>query len=318
MPRNVSGIYSKPAGTTAVANTLIESAKYNSTIDDLVQDANAARPVTAGGTGGNSVQSAQSSLSVDNKVALTGKSGNYTAIASDNNAVHRYTAAATVTLTAAATLGANWHYTVVADGGDVTVDPNGSETINDVTTLTVPNGSSATIICDGANFFVVMKPSGWEFIRKVDLTGVSSVDTIDLGDFKRLWIVGFAAGTTPAAIYFLTSTDNGLNYDNGASDYTHQYIQSSGAASVALRASASAGAICANISNGIYFSTIIEQFNDAVGCAATTTAQVASGGTVLLETTTTARTDATPRNALRLAAGVATMNCDVIIMGMRG
>lgn len=51
MPRDGSGVYSKPAGTTASPNTTIESAKYNATVDDLVVDANAARPVTAGGTG---------------------------------------------------------------------------------------------------------------------------------------------------------------------------------------------------------------------------------------------------------------------------
>jgi len=52
IPRNGSNIYSKPAGTTAVPNSVIESSKYNETIDDLVADANLARPVTAGGTGG--------------------------------------------------------------------------------------------------------------------------------------------------------------------------------------------------------------------------------------------------------------------------
>ena len=41
MPRNGSGVYSKPAGTTAVPNTTIESAKYNATIDDIVDDLNA-------------------------------------------------------------------------------------------------------------------------------------------------------------------------------------------------------------------------------------------------------------------------------------
>ena len=48
MSRNGSGVYSKPAGTTAIANTTIESAKYNSTVDDLVADANLARPIVAG------------------------------------------------------------------------------------------------------------------------------------------------------------------------------------------------------------------------------------------------------------------------------
>jgi hypothetical protein len=51
MPRDGSGVYSKPAGTTASPNTTIESAKYNAFGDDLVTDLNAARPITAGGTG---------------------------------------------------------------------------------------------------------------------------------------------------------------------------------------------------------------------------------------------------------------------------
>jgi len=62
MPRNGSGIYSKPSGTTAVADTLIESAKYNQTIDDLVADANEARPITAGGTGATSKSAATTAL----------------------------------------------------------------------------------------------------------------------------------------------------------------------------------------------------------------------------------------------------------------
>ena len=62
MPRNGSGVYSKPAGTTAVADTLIESAKYNQTIDDLVADANEARPITAGGTGATSKSGATTAL----------------------------------------------------------------------------------------------------------------------------------------------------------------------------------------------------------------------------------------------------------------
>ena len=51
MPRNGSGIYSKPAGTTAIPNTTIASGPFNSLADDLVADANAVRPIGAGGTG---------------------------------------------------------------------------------------------------------------------------------------------------------------------------------------------------------------------------------------------------------------------------
>jgi hypothetical protein len=64
MPRSGGGVYSKPAGTTAVPNTTIESAKFNSVIDDLVADANAARPVSAGGTGSANAADARAALGI--------------------------------------------------------------------------------------------------------------------------------------------------------------------------------------------------------------------------------------------------------------
>lgn len=62
MPRDGSNIYSKPAGTTAVTSTTIESSKYNQTIDDLVTDANTVRPIVAGGTGAGSASAARTNL----------------------------------------------------------------------------------------------------------------------------------------------------------------------------------------------------------------------------------------------------------------
>ena len=158
MPRNGSGVYSKPAGTTAVPNTVIESAKYNSTIDDIAQDLNTARPIVAGGTGATSVAAAQTGLSVDNKVVYAAKSADYTAIATDNNGYFRFTATATLNLTAAATLAANWHCVVQANGGVVTIDPNGAETINGAATLALADGQSALIVCTGTAFFAVHCP----------------------------------------------------------------------------------------------------------------------------------------------------------------
>lgn len=158
MPRNGSGIYSKPAGTTAVPNTTIESSKFNQVIDDIAQDLNYPRPVSSGGTGGNTIASAQNGLSVDNKVVYASKSANYTAVATDNNGVLSFSASATLALTTAGTLGANWHVRVVASGGGVTIDPAGSETINGLTTIAVPVGYAADVICDGTSFFAYVVP----------------------------------------------------------------------------------------------------------------------------------------------------------------
>lgn len=167
MPRDGSGVYSKPSGTTAAPNTTIESAKFNSVVDDFVTDANAARPVTSGGTGATDAATARTNLGVtlanigaDQKQVYAVKSGNYTAVVADNNAFHTFTGATpTLSLTAAATLAANWHYDGYASGGPVIIDPNSSELINGATTVTVPQYCTFSIKCDGSAFTCVIKTS---------------------------------------------------------------------------------------------------------------------------------------------------------------
>lgn len=63
MPRDGSGVFSAD-WVNASPNTTIESAKQNAMIADLVADANAARPITAGGTGGNTAAAARTALAV--------------------------------------------------------------------------------------------------------------------------------------------------------------------------------------------------------------------------------------------------------------
>ncbi len=61
MPRQ-NGVYVEPAGTKGSPNTTIQSAPYNAFIDDLVADANGARPITAGGTGATNATAARANL----------------------------------------------------------------------------------------------------------------------------------------------------------------------------------------------------------------------------------------------------------------
>jgi len=156
---------------------------------------------------------AQLRAGVDGKVVYAAKAGNYTALAVDNNAVHRYTATATVTLTAAATLGANWHYTVIADGADVTIDPNGAETINGVATLRVPDGSYATIICSGSAFFAFVASSTTYTNCRLTLSGGNLL--LSRFNGRRVTINGIAelipsagvtlsaSGLTPSTLYYI-------------------------------------------------------------------------------------------------------------------
>lgn len=81
------------------------------------------------------------------------KSANYTALATDNTSLILATAALTLSLTAAATLGNKWVAAVYASSGDVTIDPNGAETINGSATLTIPSGTFAWVWCTGTTFY---------------------------------------------------------------------------------------------------------------------------------------------------------------------
>jgi len=64
MPRNGGGVYSRPAGTTAVPNTVIESAKFEALVTDIIADLNLARPISAGGTGSTTAADSRTALGI--------------------------------------------------------------------------------------------------------------------------------------------------------------------------------------------------------------------------------------------------------------
>lgn len=178
---------------------------------------------------------AQLRSGVDGEVVYASKSGNYTALANDNNALHRYTATATVTLTAAATLGANWHYTVVANGADVTIDPNGAETIDGKTTLTVRDGTWVLIVCDGTNFKTNLsadprqpriKPSGLILSNNVsDATNDIDIATGEVtsdGSVPYLMILSSALTKRLDAAWAVGTNQGGL--DTGAIANTTYHV----------------------------------------------------------------------------------------------
>ncbi|MDL2401575.1 hypothetical protein [Rhizobium mayense] len=64
MPRNGSGVYALPPGSTFTPNTLIQSSVVNGINNDLTTDANTPRPIVAGGTGAPDVVTARTNLGV--------------------------------------------------------------------------------------------------------------------------------------------------------------------------------------------------------------------------------------------------------------
>ncbi|TBZ07756.1 hypothetical protein [Rhizobium leguminosarum] len=249
MPRNPStGVYSKPAGTTPSVGQVIDPVPWNALTTDLGNEITNSLPrdgsapmvaplkaasgtVSAPGVGfasnpqtgmylkgGGLLGFTQNGVDVsfDQAMIYAAKSGDYTALASDNNAVHRFTAAAIVTLTTAATLGANWHYTVIADGADVTIDPNGAETVDGAATLIVPNGYSAFIICSGSAFFSNKLMT--KILTKADSSAVGSfVDGLTLSNNtgSPTTHIDFAAGSARSGSSFVSSAASFTKRVNG-------------------------------------------------------------------------------------------------------
>jgi len=86
--------------------------------------------------------------------------GSHTALKTDHNQFWRCTGAVTINLTAAATLISGWCLWVRANGGAVTIDPSGAETIDGAATITLADGQAARMLCTGTAFFTVMAGVG--------------------------------------------------------------------------------------------------------------------------------------------------------------
>jgi len=127
--------------------------------------ADAALTSLGGGTAGiavfkdSSAEDIRVELEVDRPVQT--KTGNYTQVATDVNNMIRWTSAGDYDLLAASTAGSDFSVDIMADGGDVSIDPNGSENINGGSTShTVSDGTSGTLFCDGTQWFFLAGGGG--------------------------------------------------------------------------------------------------------------------------------------------------------------
>jgi len=188
MTRNASGNYSLPSGNPVVAGTTITATWANTTMSDLgtemtdslsrsgkgamlsvlkITDGTVGNPSLAFNTdvdNGIYLESANkwhlvaggaSIMTIDAASKTASKSAGYTAVFADRGHLIVGTADLTLALTAAATLTDGWYINIKADGGDITVDPDGAETIDGAATFVFVDGESGAIYCDGTGFYTI-------------------------------------------------------------------------------------------------------------------------------------------------------------------
>jgi hypothetical protein len=100
------------------------------------------------------------------------------------------TGSGTINLPTAVSAGNNFFFAVRnSGGGDLTVDPSGSETINEGAVLTLRPGDSATIITDGTQWFSVGLGQEAVFAfdyTSIDLTGQTSPYVLTGSELNRI------------------------------------------------------------------------------------------------------------------------------------
>jgi hypothetical protein len=152
--RDQAQLSSTNAATSAINAGASATSASNSATTATTQSSNASTSAT--NAANSATQAANSATSV-NLRTIVSVSGNYTVIASDRNKLIDYVGSGghTISLTAAATLVSGFEFHIKNSGtGNVTVDPNGAESIDGVTMLTLTPNQAIVVVCTGSNFKV--------------------------------------------------------------------------------------------------------------------------------------------------------------------
>lgn len=121
-----------------------------------------------------SAATARGNIGVD--TATLTKTAAYTIVAADYGALIKCNGSFTVALTAAATLGDKFKVHLRnTSTGIITLDPNGSETINERATVNLYPGESCTVICDGTTFQAIGLSQGWVTVQQYSFSGVTGL-----------------------------------------------------------------------------------------------------------------------------------------------
>ena len=154
------------------------------------------------------------------------KTDNYTAVAGDLGKLIHFTqigADKTLTLTAAATLGAGWfcyvRYSAHHSGPSykVIIDPNGSETIDGTATRRLYDGGTFQIICDGSNFQIISSDESRAIAHNIFYNGVGTAgNSLPQPDASGSNSVAIGQGSVASGSSAMAVGSNSLASGSGA------------------------------------------------------------------------------------------------------
>jgi len=189
---------------------------------------------------------AQMATTVSSAKTIANKTGAYTVISSDSNAIINCTSGTfTVSLTAAASLGSGFNCSIWNTSNTstdaITIDPAGAETIDGIATLLLRVGEGLDIVCDGTN---------WQISNKKPMRGYAEnlasniIRPIASGNYSiAIGNASSATGTSSLAL--------GHSYATASSNYSTALGMNSGGNSSQSVTGAGAMSLGGSYSSGI-------------------------------------------------------------------
>jgi hypothetical protein len=201
------------------------------------------QPITYGGVTLNNAVTGAGSMVLSSKT-IQNKTGAYTVVAGDAGSIINCTSGTfTLSLTSAATLGAGFVFNVLNTSTTttdvITIDPAGSETIDNSATLALRRGDGLQIVSDGTNWLVqnkrYMRGYSENIGNNTARATASATGAIALGQQAT------ASGTYASAIGFEVTAAASLSFAAGSNSSSGGAQTATGAGAMSLGGSYASG-----------------------------------------------------------------------------